>query len=150
MITKGPTIGGKSENLVHNGDNQAVNYSGTTNASHSKKGGFSQKFSKDSVKYAKDKGPNRDSSNPSLVGPQKRGGSARPIQNKQNGIIMGSSHGITSQVPPKDGGKHGSTNFIVKQKNNRGESPVVKPTNQLLAAHNDQQQSNSHHTMVIK
>ena len=26
----------------------------------------------------------------------KRGGSARPMQNKDKGIIMGSSHGITS------------------------------------------------------
>lgn len=31
--TKGPTIGGKSENLVNNGDTQAVNCSGITNAS---------------------------------------------------------------------------------------------------------------------
>lgn len=40
--TKGPTIGGKSENLVNNGDNQAVNCSGITSAStHQKKAGFS-------------------------------------------------------------------------------------------------------------
>ena len=106
--TKGPTIGGKSENLVHNGDNQAVNCSGITNTSvPSKKGGFSQKFSKDSVKYAKDKAPARDAAGHPVVAAQKRGGSARPLQNKQHGIIMGSSHGITSQVPPKDGGKPG-------------------------------------------
>jgi hypothetical protein len=35
----------------------------------------------------------------------KRGGSARPLQNKGTGITMGASHGITSQVPPKDGPK---------------------------------------------
>ena len=116
--------------MVNNGDNQAVNCSGITNTSaHSKKGGFSQKFSKDSVKYAKDKAPTRESAGHQVSGAQKRGGSARPLQNKQNGIIMGSSHGITSQVPPKDGGKPGSTNFIMKAKANRGESPIVKPTN---------------------
>lgn len=63
---------------------------------------------------------------------------------------MGSSHGITSQVPPKDGGKPGSTNFTVKTKTNRGESPIVKPTNQLLLTNSGQAKDGSGHTMIIK
>lgn len=58
----------------------------------------------------------------------KRGGSARPVSNKQNGIIMGSGHGITSQVAPKDGGpaKAMTGGTIGKtSKSTRGESPTV-------------------------
>ena len=55
----------------------------------------------------------------------KRGGSARPLSNSKgtNGITMGASHGITSQVPPKDGPKP------PKPKSVRGESPLVKNNN---------------------
>ena len=103
------------------------------------------------MKYAKDKGPGRDggTSQPMSSVP-KRGGSARPVQDKQNGIIMGSSHGITSQVPPKDGGKAGASSFSSKTKTGRGESPMIKPSNQLLLSNSEQQKNGSHHTMIIK
>lgn len=55
----------------------------------------------------------------------KRGGSARPIQNKQTGIIMGSAHGSTTQVPPKQvSGQKPTLGKVVKS--TRGESPIVK------------------------
>jgi len=38
-------------------------------------------------------------------------------------MTMGASHGITTQVPPKDGPK------IPKPKSQRGESPLVKSNN---------------------
>ena len=68
---------------------------------------------------------------------QKRGGSARPVKNQA--ISMGSSLGISSQVPPKNfdkavgtkGKADPSPSNISKSK--RGESHMIK-TNNLIAS----------------
>ena len=61
--------------------------------------------------------------------PQQRGGSARPVNKNNPGIIQGSSHGITTQVPPKSAG------IIGGSQKKRGESPVIK-TNNFVASGN--------------
>jgi hypothetical protein len=83
----------------------------------------SAKLTKEKAKYEKSNAPV----------PHKRGGSARPAQNSQ-GIIGGGTHGITSQVPPKNfhgESKDHSLNNTVKAR--RGESPMIK-TNNLIAS----------------
>lgn len=82
----------------------------------------SAKVSKDKVKYDKSNAPV----------PHKRGGSARPVSNQNQGIIGGGTHGITSQVPPKSfHGDGKDLNNTVKAR--RGESPMIK-TNNLIAS----------------
>ena len=60
------------------------------------------KLSKNSVRYEAGGASSGSKSTAPVVAP-KRGGSARPMQGK-GGIIMGSSHGITTQVAPKNVG----------------------------------------------
>lgn len=96
------------------------------------------KLSKNSVRYEANGASSGGKSTAQVVAP-KRGGSARPIQGK-GGIIMGSSHGITTQVPPKNIGSSmipkddgPPSSSVGTQKNKRGESPMIK-TNNLLAS----------------
>ncbi len=109
-LPKGPVMGAKAESLIDM-ESQTVNNSAIGSSITLKKGS-SKALSKESKKEKKDGAGS------------KRGGSARPVQPANSGIIMGSSHGITSQVPPKDGVKSGSN--PPKSKSTRGESPLVK------------------------